>query len=313
MYRRVLIAVDGSNSSNTAAVVAARLGLVGPESRVTLLGVVDLGLIERLIKPPGKGEFQEKVQAFERDALIPVKETLEEMTGAEVDITVADGPTADFIVGVGQRIDADLVVVGRRDRSLLEWLTSSSVGKKVLASRQHTLLVVPQESAGLRDGPLRALVPFDVSSDADRALDEVAGLAAGAGEVEVELLYCQPPPTTPIAGFVEPVTTAATLQSFEKARREAFDQARESLREQARELSDRGLRATLSVSEGPIAHGICEAAEEHRQDLIVIGARDRGLFERLVRGDTAGAVAANSAVPVLVVPEPEEAEAASMA
>ena len=52
---------------------------------------------------------------------------------------------------------------------------------------------------------------------------------------------------------------------------------------------------------GDPAHAICEAAEKHDVDVIVVGSHDKGVFRRLIEPSVAQAVLHNTHRPVLIV------------
>jgi nucleotide-binding universal stress UspA family protein len=76
--------------------------------------------------------------------------------------------------------------------------------------------------------------------------------------------------------------------------RERLDQARAY-------LSERGLQADLVQSVGQPAEAIVSLAEERNADLIVVGMRKKGFFERLVEGSVAQDVMRRATCDVLAV------------
>jgi len=66
-------------------------------------------------------------------------------------------------------------------------------------------------------------------------------------------------------------------------------------------LAGRGLAAEFVSPAGDPERELIEVAEEHGADLIVVGAHDRGLLERLVVPSVSGAVARRARCDVLVV------------
>jgi nucleotide-binding universal stress UspA family protein len=76
--------------------------------------------------------------------------------------------------------------------------------------------------------------------------------------------------------------------------RERLDQARAY-------LSERGLQAELVQSLGQPADAIVSLADERNVDLIVVGMRRKGFFERLVEGSVAQNVMRRATCDVLAV------------
>ena len=72
--------------------------------------------------------------------------------------------------------------------------------------------------------------------------------------------------------------------------------------EQARAyLAERGLEAEVVQSVGQPADAIVALAEERNADLIVVGMRKKGFFERLVEGSVAQNVMRRATCDVLAV------------
>jgi nucleotide-binding universal stress UspA family protein len=127
-------------------------------------------------------------------------------------------------------------------------------------------------------GVQRILVAFD--DPASRTLSRAADLAEALGS---ELI----------------VTNVAAVdpdEAGEEARygRERLDQARSYLEE-------RGLTAELVALTGQPAEAIVALAEERDADLIVVGMRKKGFFERLVEGSVAQDVMRRATSDVLAV------------
>lgn len=92
---------------------------------------------------------------------------------------------------------------------------------------------------------------------------------------------------------------AATADSAETE--EAEQLAHERLGKARSFLDERGLAAELITSVGPPAEAIVKLAGERNADLIVIGTRRKGFFERLVEGSVNQNVLRRAGCDVLVV------------
>jgi nucleotide-binding universal stress UspA family protein len=82
---------------------------------------------------------------------------------------------------------------------------------------------------------------------------------------------------------------------------EARRAARERLEEARAYLQDRGLAADFVPMVGPPADAIVRLAEEKSVDLVVVGSRHKGFFERLVEGSVNEDVLRRAGCDVLVV------------
>jgi nucleotide-binding universal stress UspA family protein len=76
---------------------------------------------------------------------------------------------------------------------------------------------------------------------------------------------------------------------------------RERLDQAGAYLSERGLQAELVQSVGQPAEAIVSLADERNVDLIVVGMRRKGFFERLVEGSVAQNVMRRATCDVLAV------------
>jgi nucleotide-binding universal stress UspA family protein len=83
--------------------------------------------------------------------------------------------------------------------------------------------------------------------------------------------------------------------------KEADREARERLDEADSYLKRRGLSGELVSSVGPPAEAILRLAKERQVDLLVVGTRKKGFFERLVEGSVAQDVLRGASCDVLVV------------
>ncbi len=124
------------------------------------------------------------------------------------------------------------------------------------------------------------------------------------------ILVAYDDPTTPTLGRAADlaealgstliVTTVAALAESEAAE-EAERLARERLELARTYLDERGLAAELVPSTGPPAKAIVELARRRNADLIVVGTRKKGFFDRLVEGSVNQDVLRRAGCDVLVV------------
>ncbi|WP_302140116.1 universal stress protein [Halomonas alkalicola] len=144
----------------------------------------------------------------------------------------------------------------------------------------------------------RIVAALDGSSHGQRVLDAAITQARQAGG-SLSLVHALPDDGQ------APLMFADMAGSAGQARREQREQARErgkALLAHARELVMReGLECRTLLLEGDPARAICRHAEEHHQDLIVIGSRGLGTVRELMLGSVSHKVAQLAAVPVLII------------
>ena len=133
----------------------------------------------------------------------------------------------------------------------------------------------------------RILVCYDGSAESERALARAAEIAsAAASEVTVvsvaEPLY----PIHRYGGYADPAEA--------ELHRRLLDDA-------TRTLARGGITAATLEPIGHTADAIVDAARETHADLIVVGARHRGMVERLVFGSVSGQLVVEAPCDVLVV------------
>jgi nucleotide-binding universal stress UspA family protein len=83
--------------------------------------------------------------------------------------------------------------------------------------------------------------------------------------------------------------------------KEAEPFTRERLDQAGSYLKQRGLTAELVPSAGPPAEAIVRLARDRNADLIVVGTRRKGFFDRLIEGSVNQEVLRNATCDVLVV------------
>jgi nucleotide-binding universal stress UspA family protein len=137
----------------------------------------------------------------------------------------------------------------------------------------------------------RILVAYDDTDSAHRALDRAAELAKAFGsDVLVTsvapLLVGSPRATGPIDPIDSPQHHAEQLESAR-----AF-------------LSERGVEATTLPATGDPAGAIAMIADERRADLVIVGTREPGLAERVMRHSVSAEVARRVHRDLLIVHPP---------
>lgn len=135
----------------------------------------------------------------------------------------------------------------------------------------------------------KILIAYDGSMRANNAYDVALGLAKKCiAEIHVVAVIERAPE------FAEEVQTES-----------AVERAREHLQKQFAHLTTRA----ISAGQGPHFHiktghpveEIIRVADEHRIDLIVLGHRGHGLFERWLPGSVSRKIIADSHCAVMVV------------
>ena len=142
-YRRVLVPVDFSEHSGNAMRAAA---LIAPEAELTALHVFELPFEGKLwlagVPDDEVNRFRAQARAQALRRVLDLAAGLGE-PGARFRPQVEQGPAARAILEVAGQLDADLIVMGRRGRSLAETLFIGSVTRHVLSDAGCDVLVTP--------------------------------------------------------------------------------------------------------------------------------------------------------------------------
>ncbi len=134
----------------------------------------------------------------------------------------------------------------------------------------------------------KILVAFDGSAPARDAYETALDMAAKY-KAEIHVVAVARPPD-----FAEDVETEAALESA----REHFGKKFGELESQAAHL---GIKPHLRVVTGHPAEQIIRAAEQYQIELIILGHRGHGVFERWLLGSVSRTVIAYAHCAVMVV------------
>jgi nucleotide-binding universal stress UspA family protein len=142
MYKRILIATDGSDKSKLAAKEGIDLAkALGAE--VLALNVVNEVVIASAVRQLGsdRKEVEDKLMAGGKKAVDDLK-NLGGAAGVKVDAIVRMGSPANMVIDVANSEGADLIVMGSHGESGASKLLIGSVVQKVLYWATIPVLVV---------------------------------------------------------------------------------------------------------------------------------------------------------------------------
>jgi nucleotide-binding universal stress UspA family protein len=208
-----------------------------------------------------------------------------------------DAPPSDAILAEAMRFQASLVVLGWRGHGTFRRLLTGSVSRNVAAKAQCPVLVVREPAKAVR----RFVVGFDGCPNSERALDFLSSLEPARGNRVV------------LVNVVEPVPTPTSLGRFPRSMRAAIGQQVAALNEEQRQQAEAAVVAAAAqlarsgwtvrgkVRSGAPLASLVEAVEEHRADVLMLGARATGGLEHLLLGSVANGALDRSPVPVLLV------------
>ncbi|GIV98108.1 MAG: universal stress protein UspA [Herpetosiphonaceae bacterium] len=311
MERQILVPLDGSPLAELALPQAVAMAqAIG--SGLTLI---------RVIRPTAAHEiigFHSKSRDLRwMDEIGPAHEYLTAVagrlraTGLQVSTRIEEGDPAERIVA---RADYErsiaLIAMATHGRSGLRRWLMGSVAEKVLYATPKPLLLVrirkettPQEIGALTY--TRILVPLDVSSLAEQALDAARTIAAATGAALT--LVSVTPTFEDLASIADGLSLDWIEDEYKAQQREAASY----LAEKEKQLAEQGIPVGSRVLAGDPAEEILRAATLERADLIVMATHGRSGIQRLWYGSVASRIIQAAELPVLLIRPVESEEGAA--
>ncbi|HEX6626069.1 MAG TPA: universal stress protein [Pyrinomonadaceae bacterium] len=281
---KILIAYDGSACSDAALNDLRRAGLPAAAEAVVIT-VADI-----ILPPPGDQLRDAEarvhhVMESERHAQAHAEQVLEEARAVarragkllkaafpdwQVQAEVRCDSPAWAVVKLADQLDPCLVVVGSHGHSVAGGrLILGSVSQRVLYEARCSVRVA-RCSDERRAGPVRIVVGFNGSPDAEAAVEEVASRAWPEGS-EAHVIVAR--------AALKPEAPGVAVERLRAA----------------------GLTASEVDRDGDPAHVLIREAEEWGADSIFVGTRDLHGFQHLLHGSVSSAVAASAQCSVEVV------------
>ena len=263
MPHSIICGVDGSETSRSAAHVAARLAAT-LNTRFVLAHVTE----DRPTFPYGDARLRELQR---RDALEGGQRLLEsvaaELPGATPELRVTFGTPVEALRALCGEESAELLVVGSRGRSRLAAAVLGSVSARLASTADCPVVIVSTSAAAdrfleheARGGSI--LCGVDASPQSEAALHVAADLA---DRMWLRLLPVHVSDGRP------------------------------------REASD-GVDGRIQIDDGDPVVSLSRRAATSDVALIVVGSRGRGMLRAAALGSVSSALAATAPLPVLVVP-----------
>lgn len=279
-YKKILIAVDGSESSTNALHQAFKLAnqekcwitvtsVVPPyEGEIETLGIAD---IRASLRKPFEDALAEvnKIATTER---MLIKTVLEE------------GEIYERIVDLADAENCQVIVMGRRGRSRTERTRVGHVTARVIGHTSRDVLVVP---AGTAIGWKKIVIATDGSRQSASAVDQAIAFARSYGG-ELRVISA-----VDVTGEFHAEAPQVVEELVRKAKTYTA-----AVKEKA---AAAGLRAESFIAEGDAADAVTKLARTESADVIVVGSHGRTGLHRLLMGSVTERIIGSAACPVLVV------------
>ena len=274
------------------------LGFDALQSLLTLTNaaldhVVFVNVIERdrVAMRRGVGYQKEEEIRLRETANIRFIDWAEELfeKGMEVGVYIPVGSLTSEVIKAAQKEEADLIVIGRSDKSLLEHFYSGSDIVEIICRTSIPVLVYKPiaESAFVLEKPFeRILLATDWSAASLRALEYLKGLKGVAQQIDVVYVAEK----KELSG-----STAMDIQKTRKQKRSKLDKICD-------ELEAAGIKARSHVYIGDPVDEIEKAAREHQATMIVVGSSSKAAWVVKWIGSIPRKIAEDSAYPTLIIP-----------
>jgi nucleotide-binding universal stress UspA family protein len=325
MFQRILVPLDGSNGSERAIPVAARIARASGGSIVFIrvvpalaeAGTFAAGLHGTLaMKPAIEASEIELAGAASYLAAI-IAAYADELAGIKTAMDVAAGAASPTIFSTARHEYVDLVVMCSHGETGLKRWVLGSVAQQVVRHSPVPVLVLNEHGmvppALYTAHSLRVLVPLDGSALAEAALEPaahlIAALAAPA-HCDVHLLRVVDLPST-YGSMKSQAHISDSMQQEAQKEAQTYVQAMaERLRETTFATVKLNLTWSVAVSTD-VAATIIKQAEQAGSsdgyDVIAIATHGRGGLERLVMGSVTEHLLGATRLPLLIVrPQPEQ-------
>ena len=279
-YRKILVAVDGSESSKNALHQAFKLANE-EKCWITVTSVV----------PPYEGEIEilgiKDIRAALRkpceDALTEV-EKIAKIERMLVKTVCEEGEIYERIVDLADAENCDVIVMGRRGLRSVERMLVGRVTARVIGHTQRDVLVVPN---GTTVGWKTIVLATDGSKYSAAAAERAIAFAESyGGELKVLSVV-----DVPSEFYAEAPQAVEDL--VKKAKGFVAD---------VKKLADAaGVLTETFVGEAEAYQAINNLAQEQKADMIILGSHGRTGLRRLLMGSVTEKVIGFAPCPVLVV------------
>ncbi|HYA11440.1 MAG TPA: universal stress protein [Thermodesulfovibrionales bacterium] len=279
-YKKILIAVDGSESSMHALKESIKLAN-NEQSWITVLSVIptyegDLGAtwltnVKEAMAKPCRIALLE-AEKLAKDEKVLIKTVCEE------------GEIYERIVDLADAENCDLIVMGRKGISGLEKVLVGSVTARVIGHTQRDVLVVPKSTAIECKSVLFAT---DGSKYSEAATNRAIGFAKSYGS-EFKVI-----------SVVD--VTEEFMARAPGALEDLVKKAKDVVEDVKKKASSEGVKAEGIVREGEAYKVITDTASREKAGIIVVGSHGRTGLRRLLMGSVTEKVIGYAPCPVLVV------------
>jgi nucleotide-binding universal stress UspA family protein len=286
---RVLIATDGSPPAEAALETAIRFPW-GTSTRVR-------AVIARTDWIPTESPSLASTWSSHTESLPEATRRHLASRWAKPEVVFVDEYPVDAILRNAGEFNATTIVLGWRGHGTFHRLLAGSVSRAV-ASRAHCpVLIARQAPAAIR----RFVVGYDACENARRALDFLCSLEAAARGRIMLVNVVEPLPVPRSVSLLPRPARAQFRHELKSLNDERLRKAESVLKEASTRLTTCGWAVKAEVRTGAPLARLLSAVDDHRADVLVLGARAVSGMERALLGSVANGALNRSRVPVLLV------------
>ncbi len=288
---KILLATDGSPHAQNATKLLRRLSCCEPIELTVLTVTYQPAHAEHEEGDEWVQSYVNKEKAYADEAFAQV-ETILEDADVTLQQVIEHGHVGHATTELATSIGAELIVIGAKGHSQLDRILLGSTSDFVATQADCSVLVVrPTDLDGDCGDTLRITIGFDGSAGSRCAIEQFLAFDCGA------LAKAQ------VVTVIRPVRTLAR-ELFPNSRggmEQRMEEAQHNLEEVAATFADAGMTANQTIIQSDhVGSALCEIADRHQSDLIIVGDTGRSELSKLVLGSVPNYVLRHSSSSVLI-------------
>lgn len=290
-FDTLLLSTDGSDSAEAAAAhgftFAAEL-----DATAHVLAIADSGLATSATYVGDSPRIRERLREQAESHARRLADEAHDR-GLDVESIVREGIPAEEIVAYANEQDLDAIAMGTSGRGGVMRAVVGSVTDKVVRTSTVPVLTINRAATADSEGSFDSiLLPTDGSDSAEAA----AAYGTDLAERLDATVHCFSVVDKEIASGLD-----SLLADDNTVSDGLTEQADDHVNRVATSATDCDIECVSATATGDPAEKIVEYAENQDLDMIVIGTRGRGGFQRAVVGSVTDEVVRTASVPVLTV------------
>jgi len=280
-YRKILVAVDGSDSSKNAFRQACK---IARQDASWITVITTIPFYQDLFQMPSIQEKVSKTLREDGEKVISEIKKIADQEDAFIRPVIEEGSPVNTIVDTAGENNFDLIVMGRHGKSQLERALVGSVTARVIGHSRGDVLVIPKNASV---GWNNILISTDGSKYSTAATEKAIDLAKSYG------------------GRLQTLSVVDVTEEFQTeapgAVEELVRKAKGFVDDVRKKAETQGIKTEALVREGETFKIITDLSKEYKTDVIVMGSHGRTGMNRLLMGSVTEKVIGYAPCPVLVV------------